>query len=636
MPRLTNHFMNTDNVTHDQSNLLLRANTTFKMDLRHFEGRVLKTLNLPERPVVVKKGDVTLRSGHYHLDDLELAELTLPQRHSLYKNESSLFQELRVKAEAGDPIAQYELGSYYRFCFESKDDVSRALDLFKKSADQGHVTALMEYVDLVLSSKKSQFIQASGNQDDLDAESIAFVQCVQGLELPSDEILVTHMRYLISQGHVRFHQDLAHLYYVGWGVPQDLFMAFVHHMYSLLYCPEKESLLESEEFFQEQLESICRANFEVYDLNTCTIGEHIEDLRTMLLSLEHYEDIFVEEFDFEKLDLYEKVVVAFVMTNLQKTDIAFKWFQNISEQRQHPCLDLMMGTYLYHQPKDDDQYELAHHYLIRSSEENPINLIQLAELTFNNADYQNAVKYFEQAADAGVKFALQRLAEIHRSGVAGKVDYKKAQSYLSNFVFEEVEDEKVLYLQGKMYLKGQSVEADEARATSFIQKAAYLGHVQAQYRLGCIFERQNNIDMMLYWWLQATLAGHRLASLRSGLFFLSRLDQEKGDMSLATMSFERVYSEPGQKIQELIDLGLQSTLSACLFALREKPTDSVTKALVELTVADIYYLMGTIYHKLAFVEQALNHYEKSKQLGHVDELSLFGECQDFRQKLLGN
>lgn len=119
---------------------------------------------------------------------------------------------------------------------------------------------------------------------------------------------------------------------------------------------------------------------------------------------------------------------------------------------------------------------------------------------------------------------------------------------------------------------------------------------------------------MLYWWMKAGQGGHKLALLRSGLFFLARLDRQKSDYSLAMMNFEKSYIKPGEKLQKLIDLGLLSTLDACMFALRDKVGDAINKPLVEQTIGDIYSLMEKVYEKHAFADEALVHYQKSEQL----------------------
>lgn len=630
MTGLKNHFQNV--VNHDSKTPVLKNHHTFVMDLTNMEGRILSTLKLPEKSIVVENGVVQLRAGYSYPDHLDLISLPLEQRHSLYKHDISVLTGLTLKAEEGDWKAQYELGSYYYAHFESAEDISRSLDMYKRSADQGSIDALDAYVMLVLSCKRLQMMKVSGSKAELEPDCIKLSNFVEGVMTPPYEEIIPHMTRLMNQGYGAYHQQIAFLYDKGWGVERDEFLALVHYMYSLAFvvAEEVDALFDAEEKFQERLVTTYLKFFDDEREEEWLLIDYIQGFQHDALHAD-YKDLLVEEFDFEKLELPEKVFVAFVMTCLRQHEISFEWFQEISEVREHPYIHLMMSVH-FGQSKDEVLPALAHSYLTHfPDEENLFNLCQLAENLNRLSGPESAVPYFERAAAVGSQFAQRRLTEIYRK-IGGQANYGIAFSHLSRLSM--VYSPEITYLKGKMILKGQGTEQDEAQALQLIQEAATLGYTKAQYRLGDLYRQQNNIDMMIYWWLKAGLAGHRLAALRSGLFFLSRLDLEKRDALLARMSFERGFIELDQKMQALLDLGLKSVLYSCEAHIYEKSLDDRTRALIQLTVADIYYFMGKIYNKLAFVDEALIHYEKSKALGNIENVSFLEECRSLKNETL--
>merc|ERR1719431_1684847 len=98
-----------------------------------------------------------------------------------------------------------------------------------------------------------------------------------------------------------------------------------------------------------------------------------------------------------------------------------------------------------------------------------------------NMDHQNALNYFQQAADAGNAVAMAFLGKMYLDGKGVTKDYKKAFEYFQKAVEQNWVDGQ-LHL-GNMYYHGWGVRKDFKMATKYFNLASQSGHVLAFYNL---------------------------------------------------------------------------------------------------------------------------------------------------------
>lgn len=72
------------------------------------------------------------------------------------------------------------------------------------------------------------------------------------------------------------------------------------------------------------------------------------------------------------------------------------------------------------------------------------------------------------------------------------------------------------YHLGVLYLKGQEIEKNVFEAISWLRRAAEQGHRDAQYRLGLLYIHGNSAADARYWIEEAARHGHRTAQAELG------------------------------------------------------------------------------------------------------------------------
>jgi len=77
-------------------------------------------------------------------------------------------------------------------------------------------------------------------------------------------------------------------------------------------------------------------------------------------------------------------------------------------------------------------------------------------------------------------------------------------------------DAQAQYHLGIIYSKGQEVDKNIFEALSFLRHAAEQGHVEAQYHLGLLYNRGNSVADAREWMTRAALNGHRPAQVELG------------------------------------------------------------------------------------------------------------------------
>ena len=99
-----------------------------------------------------------------------------------------------------------------------------------------------------------------------------------------------------------------------------------------------------------------------------------------------------------------------------------------------------------------------------------------------NYNPEFAVKLFTEAANGGITVAKYKLGKLFLSGDGVEKDIAKAVEWLKQAALEE--NEFAEYALGRIYLKGAEVEKDDVVAEEYLLKAANRGNKYAAYLLG--------------------------------------------------------------------------------------------------------------------------------------------------------
>ena len=101
-------------------------------------------------------------------------------------------------------------------------------------------------------------------------------------------------------------------------------------------------------------------------------------------------------------------------------------------------------------------------------------------------NYERALFWFEQAANAGVSNAAYNLGVLNHQGLGTAPDLKKAIDWYTRAA--DLGHPEAQYNLGIAYIEGVGVSYDPFRANAYFEKAAAQGIMEAAYNLGLIYE----------------------------------------------------------------------------------------------------------------------------------------------------
>ena len=105
----------------------------------------------------------------------------------------------------------------------------------------------------------------------------------------------------------------------------------------------------------------------------------------------------------------------------------------------------------------------------------------LAKLLYEQGRISEALPWYEQAAEGGDQFAGDQLGKLYLTGESVPKDAAKAVEHFTNAAGQG--SAQAQYILGKLYLLGQDVEQDYAIAEHWLTQAANQGHEYAQFFL---------------------------------------------------------------------------------------------------------------------------------------------------------
>ena len=126
-------------------------------------------------------------------------------------------------------------------------------------------------------------------------------------------------------------------------------------------------------------------------------------------------------------------------------------------------------------------------------------------------DYEEALKWYRKAAEAGFADAQYNLGNMHRTGFGVEQDHVEAAKWFRKAA--EAGHAMAQFNLGNMYRNGRGVEQDHVEAAKWIQKSAEAGDAMAQNNLGAIYCNGEGVEQDVVKgvkWLQlAAVQGHK-------------------------------------------------------------------------------------------------------------------------------
>ena len=242
-------------------------------------------------------------------------------------------------------------------------------------------------------------------------------------------------------------------------------------------------------------------------------------------------------------------------------------------------------------------------------------------------DYEQAVEWYQKAAEAGDAAAMSRLGDCYFQGQGVEADYAQAVEWYRQAA--EAGNSDGMVGLGRCYEDGYGVEQDDELAMEWYQKAANAGNAEAEERLAEYSsqeaETQQNGAQALEEYRQAAEAGDVDA-----MYYL-------GESYFAGEGVERNYALAVEWYQRAADSGhveAMSRLGNCYFGGTgvEQDYDQAVKwyrKAEEAGDAEAMYRLGECYFSGRGVkqdyEQAVEWYQKAADAGSIAAMLRLGE-----------
>ncbi len=151
------------------------------------------------------------------------------------------------------------------------------------------------------------------------------------------------------------------------------------------------------------------------------------------------------------------------------------------------------------------------------------HLYQEADIAYENKDYTNAAKYFQQAADLGHVPSKYALGALYLNGEGVPKDPAKALSLFQDAAYNGYRY--ALTYIGYMYLGGLGVERDYTKALKYLKDASDQGDGRATSLIADIYFNgwgaTRDPDAANQWWLKAAKQGDPDAEYRLSWNYLN-------------------------------------------------------------------------------------------------------------------
>lgn len=130
-----------------------------------------------------------------------------------------------------------------------------------------------------------------------------------------------------------------------------------------------------------------------------------------------------------------------------------------------------------------------------------------------DADYQQAVRYYRLAAEKGHAQAQFCLGQCYEYGIGLSGNHPAAIKWYELAARQQIAEAQ--YRLGYLYRNGIGVTRDSKKCVYWLERAAYAGVADAQYLLGWMYRNSSGVKKdlakALYWTRLASEQGHREA-----------------------------------------------------------------------------------------------------------------------------
>lgn len=222
-------------------------------------------------------------------------------------------------------------------------------------------------------------------------------------------------------------------------------------------------------------------------------------------------------------------------------DASFAWYQqalsaffHIEAQKENRYVEYRIGKMYAARLGTEQDYEKAAHWFEPAASSNhKYAQYSLAGLYFRGKgvgqSFETAFRLYHRSAVQHVPYASYELAKMYRDGTGTAKNAEGAKLHFREAFhgFRSLEkqshDDKLQYRLGHMLYTGTGTGKDIAAAVEYLEKAARLGNVHAQYMLGKIYldakSGYGNIGKAIQWLTKAAESGNSLAQYALGKLY---------------------------------------------------------------------------------------------------------------------
>ena len=192
---------------------------------------------------------------------------------------------------------------------------------------------------------------------------------------------------------------------------------------------------------------------------------------------------------------------------------AVTWYLKAAEHENTDAMNAMGLLY-----EEYEQYDYAAEWYLAAASRNDIKgMNNLAWLYYMGSmtgepDYENALKWFKRAADAGDRVSEMLVANMTMDGIGTDSGSEAAKELYEKIIEEGNADSSVYYALGIIYLEDKEVPKDLSKALGYLEKAAEMDNDQACEKLGDLYfegvEVNYDISAAAYYYKRAEDCGN--------------------------------------------------------------------------------------------------------------------------------
>jgi TPR repeat protein len=401
----------------------------------------------------------------------EIEQLISPsiKKNELVNVEEISIEQLKVKAEQGNAVAQDKLSEMYY----NDQDYTKSFEWGIKAAKQGYANAQVNigYLYDEGIGVKQDYTKAMEWYLKAAEQGVAMAQCYlgnmygDGNGVKQDYAKAMEWyRKAAEQGNTIAQYNVGYYYYEGLGVKQD-------------YAKAMEWFLKVAE--QGDADAQCRLG-DMYGEGEGMKQDYAKAMEWYLKAAEQGNDVAQ----------YSLGVMYYVGLGVEEDEFkAMKWHLKAAEQGNSNAQKAIGDMYSNGDGVVQDNTKAMEWYLKAAEQGNPDAQYSLGIMYYVGEgveqDYTKAMKWYKKAAEQGNSDAQYFLGVMYYVGQGVEQDNTKAMEWYLKAA--EQGNSNAQYSLGDKYYVGQGVEQDYTKAMKWYLKAAEQGNSDAQYSLGVMY-----------------------------------------------------------------------------------------------------------------------------------------------------